>query len=457
MPADHPGPAALVRLLTGQTIPEADLADLPSPWRDLAQALLPIGEPAGRLAALKAALRDRPDGATILAAIRGAAPAAEGSVVRLADVADRSVRWLWPGRLPLGKLTVLDGDPGLGKSAITLDLAARVTSHRPMPDETPSDLAGPRGVVLLTAEDGLADTVRPRLLAAGADLDRVAALTAVTDHPAPGRRAYPGRRRPTLADVAVIRQALADVDAALVVVDPIMAYLPRGVDGGREAATRAVLAQLAGLAELADVSVLVVRHLAKAARANPLYRGGGSIGIIGAARAGLLVGRDPGDPTSSRRVLATTKANLAIAPASLAYRLVPADNGSLRVAWEGPSEHTAGSLLAHVPARDEEQRRPSALAEAADILRAILADGPRPAPAAQAEARAAGISPITLPRAREALGIRPRKDQFQGAWIWELPDPSPESDSSLAHRPDASHRRRASRLHIARGARRRQS
>jgi hypothetical protein len=440
MSVDRHGIQILARLLVGLPVEPADLANLPASWRRLADAIPPTGDVGARVAALKAALAGRPDRATILAAIvvaartahlqPGAPPADSESLILLADVESRPVRWLWPGRLPLGKLTVLDGDPGLGKSAITLDVAARVSAGRPFPDGAASDLDGPRGVVLLSAEDGLADTVRPRLLAAGADLAHVSALTSVVDRPLRRRRpdtaARPVFRLPNLADLVAIRRAVRAVGAALVVVDPIMAYLPRDVDSGRDSAVRALLARLAGLAQAEDVAVLVVRHLTKRAGRNPLYRGGGSIGIIGAARSGLLVARDPADPTNARRVLASTKANLALAPASLAYHLAPADpaagNGSLRVVWEGPPDHTAATLLDAAPDRDPDG--PAALSASQDILRTLLADGPKLATAVQAEARLAGVSGGTLRRACHALGIRPRKDGYQGAWIWELP-PTP--------------------------------
>ena len=450
MTTDDRGAQVLARLIAGIPPGPRDLDGLAEPWYGLARSVLRADSDAVRVATLKAAVADRPDRVAILTAVFVAARAIArqteetDALVLLADVPARPVRWLWPGRLPIGKLTVLDGDPGLGKSALTLDLAARVSAGRPMPDDTLADLDGPRGVVLLSAEDGLADTIRPRLAAAGADLARVVALTSVTDHPLRRRHARsPGRptpRLPTLADFVAIRRAVGAVGATLVVVDPIMAHLPRGTNARAEADVRALLARLAGLAQADDLAILVVRHLTKLGRANPLYRGGGSIGIIGAARSGLLVAKDPADPTDARRVLASTKANLALAPASLAYHLAPADNGSLRVVWEGPSDHTATSLLAGAvdPGREES----SALATAQDVLRALLADGPKPATAVQAEARTAGVGERTLRRACQALAIRPRKNGYQGAWVWELPTPTtdpqppiPESDQACRRHP----------------------
>ncbi|MBI4506293.1 MAG: AAA family ATPase [Chloroflexi bacterium] len=334
-------------------------------------------------------------------------------LVLLADVQPEQVRWLWPGRIPLGKLTILDGDPGLGKSLLTLDLAARVSAGRPMPDGT-YGLGAPGGVVLLSAEDDLADTIRPRLDAAGADCSRIGALTAVC--------ADDKERFATLGDIAVIREAIARlgerVDARLVVIDPLMAYI--ATDAHVDADVRSRLAPLTKLAAELGVAVVVVRHLNKAGGGNALYRGGGSIGIIAAARAGLLVAPEPGDATGERRILACTKSSLAKMPPALAYRIEAGAAGAVRITWLGETAHTASQLLAS-PAGDDER---DAVAEACGFIREALMDGPRPSNDLQREARAAGIADHTLRRARESLGIRPQRLGFgsAGEWMWALPE-----------------------------------
>jgi len=260
------------------------------------------------------------------------APELPSGVLRLAEVAPRAVRWLWPGRVPLGKLTVLDGDPGLGKSTVVLDLAARVSRGAPLPDDSLGDLRGAASVVLLCDEDGIADTVRPRLEAAGADLTRVVAVTAV-----PGPR---GLRPPRLPfdSLAIIRIVNAHA-ARLLVVDPLMAYLDAAVTAYRDQTVRAALAPLTLLADRAGVAVVVVRHLTKTGAASSLYRGGGSIGIIAAARSGLLVALDPHDPTGQRRVLATTKGNLAQPAPALIYTLEASPTlPAPRVVWHRPAK-----------------------------------------------------------------------------------------------------------------------
>lgn len=219
------------------------------------------------------------------------------TLTRISDVKTQPIKWLWRGRIPLGKVTVFDGDPGLGKSLLSADLAARVSCNRPMPDGSKSDLAGPAGVVLLSAEDDPSDTIRPRLEVVGADLERIVLLQGVKENDE--------ERMPSLADIALLKQAIATADAKLVVIDPLMAYLLGDVNSYKDQDIRRALAPLAALAAELNVAIVVIRHLNKSSSSNPLYRGGGSIGIIGAARSGLLVAKDPED--EDRRILAITK------------------------------------------------------------------------------------------------------------------------------------------------------
>jgi putative DNA primase/helicase len=336
-------------------------------------------------------------------------------LVNLATVERERVEWIWPGYLARGKLHMLDGDPGLGKSTAALDLAARLSRGAAMPDGSPG--IAPAGVVILTAEDGMADTVRPRLEAAGADLERIVALTAIVD--------ADGERMPGLPlDLAAIEAGIRQVDAALVIVDPIMAYLPADVNAHRDQDVRRALAPAAALAERTHSAILAIRHLNKTGGAHALYRGGGSIGIIGAARVGLLVARDPDD--DARRIVAVTKNNLAAEPSSLAFQLVPDEAmGAARVEWLGESAHGASALLA-VRADDPEEG--GALAEAVEVLRTILADGPMAAKAAEREAYDAGITRATLLRARKAAGVRSERIGGlgkAGAWQWSLDPKAP--------------------------------
>ena len=328
----------------------------------------------------------------------------------LSEVEPERVQWLWPGRLPLGKLAVLDGDPGLGKSAVTLDLAARVSAGLELPD---GEWCGPAGVVLLSAEDGLADTIRPRLDASRADTERIVALSTVVEG---------GKAERTISltqDLNVIERAIEYVGAALVVVDPLMAFLSAKTDSHKDQDVRRALAPLAALAERTRAAMLIVRHLNKAAGGNTLYRGGGSIGIIGAVRSGLVVAKDPEDP--ERRILAANKHNLSRAAPSLVFRVETASNGAARVAWGGTSSLSAGDILRE-PA-DPEQR--SALSEAKDFLLKELADGRVAAELVEKDADAAGISKRTLKRAKRALGVGSDKES-DGSWSWLPPNEEAE-------------------------------
>ena len=357
-----------------------------------------------------------------------------GKVVQLSNVEPERVEWLWPGYIPLGKLTVMDGDPGLGKSTIMIDVAARISSARVMPDGSRGHLDAAAGVLLLSAEDGLADTVRPRLAAAGADLERTYAFEAV--HEAVGERPFVLPQ-----DAQALEDEVTRTGATLVVIDPLMAFLGPDVNSHRDQDVRRALALLSGIAERTGCAIVVVRHLNKAAGGNPLYRGGGSIGIIAAARSGLLIAKDPDDPEGERRILASTKSNLGPKPAALAYRLVATGDTS-RVDWLGESSHTPETLLAPPltvslsPARRE----------AADFLETELANGPVPSGEVLGEARAAGISKSTLDRAKRELGVESRKvgDVSEGHWEWRLAEdrqpirrsPSPEPWRSSAELGD---------------------
>jgi len=331
-------------------------------------------------------------------------------LVESADqIREEEVRWLWPGRIPLGKLTVLDGDPGLGKSLISLDLAARVSQRGVMPDGA----VGVNGCVLIcSAEDDSADTIVPRLRHAGADLARVKLMATLPDGD--------GSRRDLFVpeDAVSLEQAIIAHQVIFVVVDPLMAFLGEEVRSNSDQSVRRVLRLLAGIAQKHGCAILVIRHLNKSNGSSPIYRGGGSIGIIGAARAGLMVAIDPNDDQD--RVLAGTKMNLATMPPSLIYR-IGGSKGIIEVLWGGSSEHTARSLLDGQGLDDEER---SKLAEAAQFLADLVGQGPVPAEEVLRQARRLGYSEKTLYRAKSQLKIVSRKDRtsIRGKWSWALPD-----------------------------------
>jgi AAA domain len=364
------------------------------------------------------------------------------ATIRADHVQPKPVRWVWKGRIPASKLTMLDGDPGLGKSMITTDLTARVTTGSPFPDGTRLDKRW--CVLLLSAEDGAEDTIVPRLTVAGADLKLVTILDHVADDGGPRPVELP-------ADIDRIEKGCAslvyaDTDAedsawatpGLVIIDPLTAFLGGEVNAHRDQDVRRVLFRLKVMAEETGCAVVCVRHLNKATGSSALYRGGGSIGIIGAARAGLLVGVDPDD--EDRRVLAVSKSNLAVKAPSLAYRVVGASfrHGdeqipTARIVWDGTSEHTADDLLGRPVERAAPKQE-----EAEAFLRNALAGGPRPRAWVEKGAKAKGISWRTVERAKAALEViverrgEPGK-RGGGSYWWRLPEGQLSINSATAN------------------------
>lgn len=350
-------------------------------------------------------------------------------VTYLDGVARERVDWLWAGRLPAGKLVILDGDPGVGKSTVAVDIAARITTGAAWPDGAPG--VDPATAILLTAEDGLGDTVRPRAEAAGADLTRLAVYKGSTLIDDDGR--VVGERPPSIPrDLADLEAIIVEHHARLVVVvDVLAAFLAAQVDSHRDHDVRSALMPLARLADRTRCAVLVLRHLNKSGGPNPVYRGGGSIGIIGAARVGLLAAPDPDDDT--RRILAATKSNLSAMPPALAYRLVDApEYGCARVVWDGTTDHRAADLLAPPRHDDTAGRR----REATTWLRDLLSDGPVPSRTLQQLAADAGLAWATVRRAADQLGVRRNKVGRPGTtaqhWEWRL-DAAEDAQDAQPH------------------------
>ncbi len=326
-------------------------------------------------------------------------------LVRLANVRREEVSWLWEGYIPRGRLTGVMGDPSVGKSWLTVAIAAAVTQGAPLPGQERG--CEPGNVLILTAEDGLADTVRPRLEDMGADLTRVTVLTAVRD--AKGRERHPS----LVDDLDALESALAGGGYALVIIDPLNAYLGHALDTHRDAALRSVLSPLAALAERCKVAVVFVLHLNKGRRDRAIYRAQGSIAYTAAARVVHLVGQKPDNPTE--RALVPIKNNLVAMPPAIGFEI--ADG---RFLWRGETSLTAGILLA--PDGDDGER--GALADAVGFLREALADGARPVKEVQQEATSLGIAPKTLRRARESLGVKSGRQgglAADGYWTWTLP------------------------------------
>jgi hypothetical protein len=322
-----------------------------------------------------------------------------------ASITEEAVDWLWPGRFPLGMLSIIDGDPGTGKSLITLALAAAVSRGTPVIPHAP--VVGPAGVMILPAEDDAARTVVPRLRAAGANLDRVH----IVDEVQLGDTARPVQLP---EDLRFLREYIERNGVRLVVFDPIMGYLSGLVDSHKDQSARDVLSALRRLAEETGVAIVMIRHLNKRAGDAALYRGGGSIAFTAAARSALVVGRVPDRP--GVLALAVAKCNLAAPVPAVTYHVgTDHDSAAPLVEWGEEMELSADDLLPAAPPRRAGKR-----AEAEKWLREQLQNGPVAADELFKRAAALDLSEGTLRRAADELGVVKDRKGFQGGSRWSL-------------------------------------
>jgi hypothetical protein len=325
----------------------------------------------------------------------------------VSELAARPIRWLWPGRLALGKLAIFDGDPGLGKSLVTLDLCARLSTGRPFPDGGASP--GPSGAIVLNGEDGDEDTIRPRLQALGADLERVFIPCRDRDVNVEPLR-FP-------THIRTLEHAVQRTTARLVVIDPLVAFLDAHVVASSDQSVRWGLAPLMRLAEQYSCAVLLVRHLNKLHSARSTYRGSGSIGFLAACRSGWLIARDPERP--ERCVLAQVKNNLGPPQPSLAYTVTPNGRELPTLHWLGPTAWTADQLTAAragaAPATERDRAR--------EFLADFLADGARTSRDVWAAAREENLAVRTIERAKKELEVRSMRMYGEGQRFsyWLLP------------------------------------
>jgi putative DNA primase/helicase len=383
--------------------------------------------------------------------------------VRVSEVEAADVEWLWPGRFALGKVSLIAGIPGTGKSMVTLDMAARVSRGWAWPGEElwaggvgqgvkqgqggkqdSFNAASHRfavratgSVLLLSAEDDLADTIRPRLEAAGADCERIVAIRALVDSrgsdsaregdnaPGGGGTRRGGNAVRTLdlgRDLSRLAAVLDGMpDCRLVVVDPISAYLSTAFENTNTAARR-LLAPLARLAAERRVAVLAVTHLRKQ-QGTAIERAIGSVAFVAAARTAWLVGVDP--ESAERRLLVPLKNNLAAARGGLAYTIVPrGKQGAPMVVWgPHPVPMDADELLQTAGKAKAER---TSRADAIDWLRDYLAGCPRFASEVRSDAERAGINYGQLRRA--FLDLNGKSTQLgkgvPTVWMWSLPEES---------------------------------
>ena len=268
-------------------------------------------------------------------------------IIRMSDVELTPVDWLWKPYLPFGKLSVLQGNPGEGKTYFAIHLAAACTNGKLMPN---MERLEPFNVIYQTAEDGLGDTVKPRLIEAGADLDRVLVID-------------DSDVQLTLSDER-IEKAIIENNAKLVIIDPIQAYLGADVDMNRANEVRPIFMRLGQVAQRTGCAILLIGHLNKAAGMQSLQRGLGSIDIAAAVRSVMFIGKLKHDPTM--RILTHEKSSLAPPGASLAFSL--GDEGGFR--WVGEYDITADEMLSGI-----EPQRETKTQQAKDLICALLAGG----------------------------------------------------------------------------------
>ncbi len=332
---------------------------------------------------------------------------------RISDVEAKPISWLWPYRFARGKVSMIAGDPGLGKSQLMASMSAIVTTGGTWPAS--ADKSGLGSVVILSAEDDAADTIRPRLEAAGADIDRVFVLDAVGE----GKK----QRSFNLAeDLQKLEALLSEIgDVALVIIDPITAYLG-GADSHKTADIRALLAPLSDTAARHSAAVVCISHLNKGGSSQALLRVTGSLAFVAAARAAYLVVKDKQQP--ERRMLLPIKNNIGNDRMGFAFGIQShvLTNGieTSCVEWEGQEiDVPADQALAE----NGELSSASVVEEAADFIRGLLAEGPVSALEVFENAKGMGFSKAAVRRAATDLRIEKHKIGFNknAKWVWQLP------------------------------------
>ena len=289
-----------------------------------------------------------------------------------------AIEWLWKPYIPFGKLTILQGNPGEGKTYFAMQLCAACTNRVQLPG---MEVLEPFNVIYQTAEDGLGDTVKPRLLEAGADLDRVLVIDETGEDPL------------TLSDER-IEKAIRQNKARLLIVDPIQAFLGAKVDMNRANEVRPIFRRLGDIAQNTGCAVMMIGHLNKAAGMQSTYRGLGSIDFTASVRSLLFIGKVKDDP--NLRVLTHEKSSLAPPGDSLAFIL--GDEEGFR--WIGPYDITADEMLS-----GSERKQETKTQEAKDLICAMLAGG-KEALSEDIDRAAVkkGISPRTVRDAKRELG-----------------------------------------------------
>jgi putative DNA primase/helicase len=339
-------------------------------------------------------------------------------IVPASQVKPTSVEWLWPERLAIGKLHLLAGEGGLGKSTVLLDSAARVTRGADWPDGARGSV--PQSVIIMSSEDDLSDTIRPRLQAADADLDKIFFATMV--HELGGAK----RQFNLQADIERLEERIRQIgDVGLVVIDPLTAYMGKA-DSNSNDNIRAVLTPLADMAARTRTAVWGNSHMSKSESKSANSRILGARAFVNVVRMAFIVTSDAND--TLRRFFIPSKPNITAPQPGLAFRieqtLVEDERGAktivaTRICWEPETVMISADDAMNAHGKSDDGEAKTAKAEAVEFLKEVLADGPKPVAEATEAGQAQGFSPKALRIAREALGIKAKK--INQVWTWALP------------------------------------
>ena len=314
----------------------------------------------------------------------------ELKMIKMSEVQSQEIEWLWYPFIPYGKLTIVQGDPGDGKTTLILNIAAKLSKGEGLDNDM--KLTEPMNIIYQTAEDGLADTVKPRLEKAGADCERIVVIDESDESL-------------SMADER-LEEAIIQTGARMLILDPIQAYLGGGMDMNRANEARDMTKRLGALAEKYKCAIILIGHMNKASGNKAAYRGMGSIDFFAVARSVLLVGRVEGEPNI--RAVVQIKNNLAQFGHPKAFELM--ESG---FKWLGDYEITADEVLGGIaPKANKLEQAKQMLRELAETANAVQSNE------IFDMAEEQGISKRTLENAKKELGIRARK--INNSWYWEL-------------------------------------
>lgn len=332
---------------------------------------------------------------------------------KCSDIEAKPIHWLWPGRIARGKLTMIAGNPGLGKSQLTVDIAAIVSTGGQWPVDHALCESG--NVLILSAEDGAEDTLRPRLEAAEANLDKIFIIDAVKESSKEGVKHRSFNLKVDIERLAQVLEKTTNV--AAIFIDPLTSYLGE-VDSHKTADVRALLSPLSKLAEKYNTAIICVSHLNKGGSTEALMRVTGSLGFVAAARAAYVVTGDKDD--KRKRLLLPLKNNLGNDETGFAFNVEPCCLGNgiptSRIRWL--SEIVTITANEAVAAQSELPKSKNTREEEKEFLREMLVEGPKSAEDIKRNAAEAGYSWRTIERAKKDLEIKPIR--IDGHWVWPL-------------------------------------